>query len=158
MQKMLIAYYTWSGNTETVAREIQKQTGADIVPIEPLEAYPGGYSATVDQAKKEINKGHRPVLKNEIDTSAYDVVFVGSPNWWSTIAPPVATFLEQAGLTGKTVLPFFTHGGGGAAKLPRDTAALCIGADVKDSFVTYNAGGPALKQDVEAWLNNNGVS
>ena len=95
-EKILVVYFSHSGNTRTVAEQITRSTGADLFEIQPQEAYPTDYHSVVDQAKKEINTNHRPALKNDVqDFDKYDIIFVGSPNWWSTIAPPVATFLER---------------------------------------------------------------
>ena len=66
--------------------------------------YPNSYNAVVDQAKKEIQAGYKPALQSTLDRiESYDTIFVGSPNWWSTIAPPVATFLSEYDLSGKTI-------------------------------------------------------
>ena len=112
--KILIAYYSWSGHTKKVAEAIQNEIGGDLFEIQPETAYSDDYKTVVDQAKKEINEGYRPALKNNVANIAqYDIVFIGSPNWWGTIAPVVSTFVEQNDLSGKTVVPFITHGSGG---------------------------------------------
>ena len=111
-KKMLVAYFSHSGNTRTVAEQIREATGADIFEIEPAAAYPTNYQAVVDQAKKEVNSGFKPALKSKPENlGKYDIIFVGSPCWWYTIAPPVATFLSSYDLSGKTIAPFMTHEG-----------------------------------------------
>ena len=108
--KVLMAYFSHSGNTRAMARQIAEATGGDLFEIVPAAAYPAEYGAVVDQAKKEIGGGVRPALKGRLpDVGAYDVIFVGSPCWWSTVAPPVATFLADCDWAGKTVVPFMTH-------------------------------------------------
>ena len=103
--KVLVAYFSHSGNTREVARQISEATGGDLFEIVPATPYPTEYRAVVDQGKKEIEAGVRPALKNPVgDLSQYDVIFVGSPCWWATIAPPVATFLTSCDLAGKTVV------------------------------------------------------
>lgn len=156
-QNVLIVYYTWGRNTHRMAEAIAAQTGGALAAIAPQKAYPASYNATVDQAKKEIREGYRPALESVPDVSAYDVVFVGSPNWWSTIAPPVATFLEGVDLAGKTVVPFCTHGGGGQARLFGDISKLCPGADVRAGLALYGDGGQALAGDVGRWLAQAGL-
>ena len=64
-KKMLVAYFSHSGNTRTVAEQIREATGADIFEIEPAAAYPTNYQAVVDQAKKEVNSGFKPALKSK---------------------------------------------------------------------------------------------
>ena len=114
--KVLVAYYSWGGNTKYAAAQIQKATGGTLFEIKPARPYPAEYRECTVQAKKEIQEGFRPELASRVeDIGKYDVIFIGSPNWWSTIAPPVAAFLASYDLSGKTVIPFVTHGGGGMA-------------------------------------------
>lgn len=124
--KVLIAYYSWSGNTRFAAELIQKATGGTLFEIKPVEAYPSDYDACVEQAKKECREKFKPELATRVDDfSKYDVVFVGTPNWWSTMAPPVRSFLSGYDFRGKTVIPFVTHGGGGMARCERDMREAC---------------------------------
>ena len=126
---MLVAYFSHSGNTREVARQIGEATGGDLFEIVPATPYPAEYQAVVDQGKKEIAAGVRPALKNPVgDLSQYDVIFVGSPCWWATIAPPVATFLTSCDLAGKTVVPFMTHEGSRMGRSEEDIRKLCAGA------------------------------
>lgn len=119
--KILVAYYSYSGNTRFAAEEIQKATGGTLFEIVPVKAYSPDYNECVAEAKKEIRAGVKPELKSAMpDLSKYDVIFVGTPNWWSTMAPPVLTFLSSGSFAGKTVIPFVTHGGGGMANCERD--------------------------------------
>ena len=149
---MLIVYYSYSGNTHKVANEIQRISGGDMVEIEPLKPYPGNYNAVVEQAKKELHSGFRPELKAGLaDISTYDMVFVGSPNWWHTIAPPVMTFLSEADLSGKTVIPFITHGGGGLGRCAADIAELCPNSTVLPGMVVYGAD----VNEAQKWLAAN---
>ena len=149
--KVLVAYFSHSGNTREVARQISEATGGDLFEIVPATPYPTEYRAVVDQGKKEIEAGVRPALKNPVgDLSQYDVIFVGSPCWWATIAPPVATFLTSCALAGKTVVPFMTHEGSGMGHSETDIRNLCPGAAVTRGLVIHGGSaakaGPALKQ------------
>ena len=127
--KVLVAYFSHSGNTREVARQISEATGGDLFEIVPATPYPTEYRAVVDQGKKEIEAGVRPALKNPVgDLSQYDVIFVGSPCWWATIAPPVATFLADCDWAGKTVVPFMTHEGSRMGRSEEDIRKLCAGA------------------------------
>ncbi|MGN0904042.1 MAG: flavodoxin [Alphaproteobacteria bacterium] len=153
--KTLIAYYSWSGNTRKAAEAIQAATGGDLFEIQTAQPYPEVYRALTDQAKKEIADGYRPALKNKVpDISGYDVVFVGSPNWWGTIAPAVSTFLGEYDLSGKTVVPFVTHGGGGVQRTVSDLTAQCTGCSVARAFVTYGGN----LDGIEAWLKEGGFA
>ena len=113
MKKMLIVYYTYShGNTAWVAERLQEATGADLVQIETVEPYPDEYNDTVDQAKREIEAGYLPAIEAvRANPDDYDVVAIGTPTWWYTMAPAVRTFIEQHAWAGKTVIPFATDAG-----------------------------------------------
>jgi len=151
--KVLVAYYSWSGNTREVAKQIQKATGGDLFEIQPVDPYPSDYQAVVDQAKKEIKAGYKPVLKTTVkDIGKYDIVFVGSPNWWSTIAPPVSAFLASADLSGKTVVPFITHGGGGMANCAADIKRLCPKSNVLTGLAISGSSAKSSQDEVSTWI------
>jgi flavodoxin len=151
--KILVVYYSWGGNTRAVAQQIQSLTDADIFEIKPAKPYPEDYNECVTQAKKEIDEGYKPELNGKAENiSQYDIVFVGSPNWWGTIAPPVATFLTSYDLSGKTIIPFCTHGGGRQANLFKNIAKLCPNSTAKKGFVVDGTTARRAKPDVKKWL------
>lgn len=153
MSHILIIYYSWSGNTRKIARIIQKEVGGDMVEIIPENPYPSSYNATVEQAKKEIKMDYKPPIKTKIeDIEKYDIIFVGIPNWWSTIAPPVATFLTQHNLSGKTIIPFITHGGGGQGRVVSDIKRLCPESKVLEPLSIYEGGSTDLREKILEWL------
>ena len=130
-KKVLVVYFAHSGNTRAVAERIAAATSADLFEIVPQTPYPTEYRAVVDQAKKEIEADVRPALKNDLsDVGRYDVIYVGSPCWWATVAPPVATFLAAHDFTGKTLIPFMTHEGSRMGRSEADIRRLCPGANV----------------------------
>lgn len=139
--KVLVAYYSWSGNTKEVAEAIHTITGGDIFRIETVQSYPEEYNKTTAQAKKEINEGYKPELKTRVaDISQYDTIFIGSPNWWGTIAPAVSSFLADYDLKGKTVIPFITHGGGGKQNTIANLTTQCAGCNVSENgWVGYGS-------------------
>ena len=156
MQKNLIVYYSHSGNTKKAAEMIHAIAGGDIIKLEPVNPYPRDYSSVVKQAKKELSSGFLPELMPHIkDISAYERVFIGTPNWWSTASPPVMSFLSQLDFTGKTVVPFCTHGGGGAGRVFSDIKAACPGSEVLKGFLC--CGSPAGSKSISAWLRQIGV-
>ena len=143
---MLVAYFSHSGNTREVARQISEATGGDLFEIVPATPYPTEYRAVVDQGKKEIEAGVRPALKNPVgDLSQYDVIFVGSPCWWATIAPPVATFLSSCDLAGKTVVPFMTHEGSRMGRSEEDIRRRAADAAANEVGYAYGAGSLTVK-------------
>ena len=152
-KKVLVAYFSWSGNTKSVAEKIHSQVGGDIFKIEPVTPYPSDYNETAyGIAKEHKDKGIHPPIKNT-DVSSYDVIFVGTPAWWYTMAPPVMTFLSENNFEGKTIVPFVTHGGGGGYTIDKDMANLAKGAKVLSPFVVYGKGGASVDKDLAEWIN-----
>ena len=157
--KILVAYYSWGGNTRFAAEQIAKLTGGTLFEIKPVKAYPSNYNACVEQAKKECREEFKPELATRVeDFAKYDVVFVGTPNWWSTMAPPVRSFLAGYDFSGKTVIPFVTHGGGGMARCERDMQKACpkaaaFGQGGAFPGSSIRRAGETLRQWVETVVN-----
>ena len=120
MKKLLIIYYSWSnGNTERIAKMLQSETDSDILKIDTVVPYSGSYDDVVNQGQNEVQRGYEPEIKPlDINIADYDVIAVGTPTWWYTMAPAVKTFLHQQDFTGKTVVPFMTNGGWPGHHLP----------------------------------------
>lgn len=132
--KVLVAYFSWSGNGQQMARWISEETGGDLFRIVPSEPYGEDFDSCADRAKNELDNEIRPELSEHInaDTMAqYDVIYIGFPVWWYDLPMPVWTFLEEYDLSGKTVIPFFSHNGSsnGANSVNR-VAELADGATV----------------------------
>lgn len=152
-RKILIAYYSHSTNTKKIATMIQHKVGGTLCEIQPEVEYPIVYHAVVEQAKQEIQMGFYPAIKSKIENiEAYDTIFIGSPNWWSTVAPPIATFLKEHDLSGKVVIPFCTHGGGGTGSIERDIAKLCPKSTMRSVFSIYGDGGRDAEVHISKWL------
>jgi len=128
---MLIVYYSCSnGNTERIAKALQTATDADLTRIETVTPYTGSYQDVVDQGQDEVERGYMPPIQPlGVNMADYDVVAVGTPTWWYTMAPAVRTFLTGQDWTGKTVIPFTTHGGW-PGHVIKDIKAVCHGAEV----------------------------
>ena len=138
-KKILVAYYSYSGNTKEVAQAIHDLVGGDIFEIRADVTYPDAYRPMTEQAKKEIQSKYRPALTMKVaDMAQYDVVFLGTPNWWGTVPTQISSFLETYDLSGKTVVPFVTHGGGGKQNTVADMTAQCKGCAVEqNAWVGY---------------------
>jgi len=155
---ILIAYYSWSGNTREIAKLIKKETGGTLFEIEPAQPYTTDYSAAVKQAREEIRSGFQPELKAmPADTKLYSIAFLGTPIWCSTMAPPLASFIDRCNLENKTVVPFHTHGGGGAGSFETDIAIMCPNATVKQGFGAYNRGDGHTLAAIRDWLSSVGL-
>lgn len=153
-KKILIAYFSWGGNTKSIAEKIHNTVGGDMFRIETSVPYPTDYhEAAYGVAKKQHEEGTKPELKDNGDVSAYDVVFVGTPAWWYEMAPAVKTFLSENNFEGKTIVPFITHGGGGKYTIAEDMAKLAKGAKVVAPLVIYENGGANAQQEVDNFVS-----
>lgn len=154
-KKILVAYFSHSGNTKAVAEQISKATGGDIFRIETVTAYPHEYNKLVDLVKREVESNYKPAIKDsKSDTGTYDIIFVGSPNWWGTIAPPVATFLSGHDLSGKTIIPFMTHEGSRMGHAVADIKGLCPGSTILDGFPVRGSNATSSQAGIKQWLQS----
>lgn len=152
-KKNLIAFYSHTGNTRHVAEQIASQLDGILHEILPEQEYSKIHNEVEKQSQKEINAGYKPPLKSKFsDDVDFDVLFIGSPNWFNTIAPPVSSFLDGLNLSGKTVIPFITHGGGGLARCAGDITSLCPGANVRDALTVYDGGEREIEAKITSWL------
>lgn len=157
--KMLIAYYSWSnGNTKRIAEMLQKKTGADIARIDTVEPYKGSYNDVVNQGQEEVNSGYKPqIQKLNVCLDDYDVIAIGTPTWWYTMAPAVRTFIEENDLKGKTVILFMTNGGW-AGHVLKDMADACKGAKIcHEMEIKFSSdGGDTLEtppEVIDRWIS-----
>ena len=133
--KVLIVYLSRTSNTKAIAEIIHSNTGGTLVALELEKPYPGDYKTTVDQVARENETGYLPPLKTRIDSiEKYNVVFVGFPTWGMQLPPPMKSFLKQYDLSGKTVIPFNTHGGYGIGSTFETVKALCPNSTILDGF------------------------
>ena len=152
-KKVLVVCYSKTGNTLAVAKRLREATGADFFEIEPVTPYPEDYRATVAQAKKELDAQFRPPLKAKVaNLAAYDVVFLGSPVWYGTVACPVFTFLEENDLSGKTVVPFVTHGGGGKSRSFEEVRRLCPKSTVVKGKAFFDKALKVTDYRLDSWV------
>ncbi len=160
MKKILTVYYSWSnGNTERIAKMFHEKIGGDIVGIDTVVPYEGSYDDVVNQGQEEVQRGYEPTIKPiGLDISEYDVIAVGTPTWWYTMAPAVRTFLHGNNFDGKTVIPFMTNGGW-PGHVIRDMKAACKGADITcEMQIQFDSeGGSNLvtsMEQIEQWIQN----
>ena len=158
--RALIVFYSWSGNTRGVAREIKKQTGFDMVELELVKPYSDDYNTVLKQAQNDQHKQARPALKKKPDAKKwadYETIIIGYPNWWASIPMPIATLLESYDFTGKRILPFCSHGGGRFGQSITTIAKLAPNAKIGEGLSVHYSGGSSLSKDVAKWLEKNGV-
>ncbi len=135
-KNILVAFYSMNGNTKALAEYIKSKTGADIYEIKTSEVYSKDWNETVEIVGKQ-GKTYEPALIGDMpDVRKYDVVFIGTPCWWGTIANPMRSFLHKVDLSGKTIVPFMTHGTSGR-KL-QEMKKLCPNSTVLEGLGIYN--------------------
>lgn len=158
MKKMLVIYYSWSnGNTKRIAQQLADKTGADIVKIETTSAYKGTHEEVVEQGKREVEAGFMPKINPlPVNLSDYEVIAIGTPTWWYTMAPAVLTFLTTHDLSGKTVIPFMTNGGW-PGHVIKDMKDKCSGAKfVHEMQIQFDSLGKdhleTSQSDIDRWI------
>ena len=145
MAKTLIAFYSrrgenWvdggvrflpKGNNELIVEKIKALLPeADVFQIDTVKKYADDYMVCIEEAKQELRAKARPAIKDDIDISRYDTIYIGWPCWWGTLPMCMFTFIEKHDWTGKTVIPFTTHEGSGFGNGLRDLKAAVKGATV----------------------------
>ena len=115
--KALVAVFSYTGNTLSVAERIREETGADLFRVETSDEWPEDYQAMTAQVQEELEGGYLPPLATTVPNwDEYGVVYLGSPIWWYVAPTIINTFLEAYDFSGKTVIPFATSGGSGMGK------------------------------------------
>lgn len=150
---ILIAYFSYTGHTKGIAQKIQAQTKGILFEIKPTVPYSDDYDTTERQGRRETKEGYRPTLAEmPADFESYDVILLGTPNWFNTVAPPVASFLEGCNMSGKKLALFCTNGGGGLGHITGDISKICKNTEIVDSISLYEDGGSGADASLSAWL------
>ena len=176
--RILIAYFTWAdntvvedpsavdvdattsasvlvpGNAAKIAGWIQQEVGGDLFSIVVSEPYSSDYDECLDRAADEKADQARPTLVNHVDgMEDYDIVFLGFPNWWYTLPMAILSFVEEYDFSGKTIVPFCTHGTGGLSGTIRDlTAALPDDVTILDPIGVYRPEVDSSQPAVQEWV------
>lgn len=143
------------GNTELLAAIIEKLADADSFQIEAAEDYAENYYRCIDQARQDLHKKYRPLLKRYPENfHDYDLIYLGYPNYWGTMPMAVFSFLEHLDFSGKLIKPFCTHEGGGMGRSEKDILLTCPNVTVAQGLPIR---GTVLKHElsvVEDWVQN----
>lgn len=152
LEKTLVVYFSHTGTTKGVAEYLHGLVGGDIIELEPVNAYPKGYSDALDPAKQEQNENARPAIKTTIDNfDSYDTIYMGYPIWWGTVPMMMFTFMESYDFSGKTVVPFATSGGTGIDQSISDIRETIPKATVKDGLLVRS------NDEILPWLQGLGL-
>ena len=155
--KVLVLYYSQSGNTKVLAETIAASLKADIEAIEAEVPYDGSYQETIARSRQEREQNILPACKPlAADLSKYDVIFLGYPIWFGTYALPVASWLNEVDLSGKKLVPFCTFGSGGLDASVKDLTAKQPGATVLPGYGVRAARMDAVPAEVDQFLKAGG--
>jgi flavodoxin len=150
LNNTLIVYYSLFENTKNVAIEIAKQTGGTIRELIPDKNYSFDYNTAAKEVRNQISRGFCPVLVSGNESiDDYKTIFIGTPNWFKTLAPPVMSFLKKHDFTEKKVIPFCTHGGGGFGQIEVDIAKECPKSTILPGIAVN---GTVESAEVANWL------
>ncbi len=166
--KILITYFSragenWQvgnvekGNTAVIADYINEKVDADVFEITPVDPYPESYNETLTRVQSERDNDERPGFNGEIENfDQYDTVFLGYPIWYGGLPMIMYTFLEKYDMSGKTVIPFSTHGGSGWGSTKSELSTLCPDAEFADGFSTAGTNARSAQNAVNSWLEGLG--
>ena len=155
--RRLVVFFSWSGNTRRMAEIIGARTGAEVVELKVEPPYSESYDEVLVQAWQAQLRRDLPKLKNAPDLRAYNTIFIGYPLWWASIPRPIASVLAGQDVTGKTILPFSSGGGGHLQQSLSDLMKLARGADFGTALEVSYSGGRHLDERIDAWLKENGI-
>ncbi len=157
MKKALILYFSVYGTAKLTAEEIAKQTGADIVEIEPANPYDSDrnhYNSLARLAKREHDENLRPEIKNDMPIKDYDTIFIGYPMWWYTFPMIIYTLFEKYDFSGKTIIPFNTHMGSSDGGTYATIKELCPNSNVLSGLpVEMSDAERGVPDKIAHWLN-----
>lgn len=159
-KKVLIAYFSRTGNSRKVARYIQKSIGGDLVQIKTKKPYPSDYDRCVSQAEKELEDDIRPEITTRVkDLAQYDEVVVGYPIWWGMAPRAVCTFVEGYDWQGKTLIPYSTSNSSGTGGSAAELGRLCRGAKRTKALSAHDDDilNGRLKKKIDRWLKDIGA-
>lgn len=153
MSNKLVAYFSASGVTGSIAEKLADEIGADMFEIVPEKPYTNSdldWQNSRSRSSVEMqDRNVRPAIASKIaDMSQYDVVFVGFPIWWYREPSIIDTFMEAYDFSGKTIVPFATSGGSGLGDAPKNMQTLAKGSKVENGkrFSAVVSG-----QELRAW-------
>ncbi|MDR0306443.1 MAG: hypothetical protein LBI42_06360 [Chitinispirillales bacterium] len=164
--KILVAYFSWSGNAKALAGQIAQKTGGNLFEIKTIKPYPAVYDECTKTARRELDENARPAISGSVaDMKQYETVFLCYPNWWGTMPMALFTFLESYDFSGKTIYPLVTHGGGSFGRslddIRKSAPKAVIGEGLSISAMSRNHEGPAVvkipNDNVASWLRKIGM-
>ncbi|WMI79792.1 flavodoxin [Anaerotignum sp. MB30-C6] len=155
MSKALVVYYSYSNSTKNLAESIALLTEGDIRELIPEKPYSFSYNGATKEVRNEIERGYCPKLVSGNEPkNNYEYIFIGTPNWFKSFAPPILSFLRSVDLSDKIIIPFCTHGGGGFGQIETNIFKECPNSKLISGFDTTS---DFHDTQVETWLDNIGL-
>lgn len=162
--RYLVLYCSRTSNTEHVAQQIQATLDCDMLEVEPQTAFESDYNAMLDRAESEltaIRQGNYPAIKTSVESfEKYDLIFVGYPIWYGSMATPMQTFLHEHAtkLAGKRIALFATSGSSGISTSLSEARALCSEATFEATLLLTSSTLLQMASGVTTWLEQLGAS
>ncbi|MBQ1905786.1 MAG: hypothetical protein II172_05030, partial [Bacteroidales bacterium] len=154
--KAIVVYYSQLNSTKAVAEQIATKMDIPIVSIEPVVPYDDDFNATIQRGQKEM-AGELPEIKPlNVKLEDYDVIFLGYPIWFGTYATPMMTFLKNANLAGKKIVPFCSFGSGGLNTSVNDLKKALPDSEILPGYGVRAARLDAIPSEVDYFLKANG--
>ena len=157
-RKSLVVFFSWGGNTGAVAEKISYLTGADGFVLKLAVPYTTDRDEIEEIAKREVRDKYKPELASlPQNIEQYDVIYIGSPCWFNTLAPPVRTFLSTVDLSGKKIVPFMTHGGSRMGQSVQTIRRLATKANVTEGLAIRESNASNADNEILAWLKKHNL-
>lgn len=163
-RRYLVLYASRTSNTERVAQQIQVTLDCDLLEVEPQTPYDNDYNAMLERSQEElaaIRQGNYPPVKTTMDNfDKYDIIFVGYPIWYGSMATPMQTFLHEhtSKLAGKQIALFATSGSSGISSSASEARNLCPDANfVNQTLLLTSSTLPQMETRVTEWLDKIGI-
>lgn len=160
MSKTLVVYYSYTGNTKTIAKRIKEKLNCDILELEPVTPYSTDYDLVVKEEQNNASSNKTVAIKDiSVDLNEYDEIIVGSPVWWYSIAPVVRTFLKENDMKDKKIIPFATNAGW-LGQTFEEIKKLCPNSNVEKAMnIVYDAGDYRTRElitsidEIDNWIS-----
>lgn len=158
MNKKIVIYFSYTGNTRKIAEKIKKDLDCDILEIKPKIPYSTDYQTVVDEEQRMEGSNHTPEInKINVNLDNYDTIILGTPVWWCIPAPAIRSFLTKYDLTGKTVIPFATNAGW-LGKTFIEIKNMCPNSNVKNNmnivFESYSDNLVTSDKEIEQFIDS----
>lgn len=155
--KILVVYFSHTGNTKALGQQIRENVGGDVFEIEPVTPYPSETAEIRGRANTEKESSQFPPIKGKVQNiNAYDIIFIGTPTWMGSYAVPISSFVAEHNLAGKTVVPFVTYNSNAGNSL-EDMTKLFSSSKTLEGLSVKGTEVNESKQQVTEWLNKIGV-